>query len=250
MSRKSKKLLRRRNSPPDGPWIWLTQELVDSAAWRTAPINTKRFVERLMIEHMSHAGLENGLLPCTFNDCVQWGIGRRFVEQAQADAIRRGLVYRTQKGRRHSRKLGRTPHLFGLGWLPAHDAAAAPNRWKSWQNGPKLSRPNEFMQGGREALRGAASLYKEDIKSSSPLYTKDNGANPPIPPENKPSLVHLCTLGEKLPPGWTTTKGSDGHVRITSPEGVGIPTVDDPLVGTPEQRAALAELKAWRKAAA
>jgi hypothetical protein len=147
--------LREKRNRPDGPFIWMTRELLESDAWRTAPINTVRFVMRLMIEHMAHAGTENGNLICTFDDLSKWGVGRRFIVKAQKEAIRRGLVYRTQKGCR-SAGAGRRPHRFGLGWLPGHDGSAAPSRWKLYQAKPK-PRPG---------------LPPVDINSSTPLCTK------------------------------------------------------------------------------
>jgi hypothetical protein len=43
---KAEKLKRKRNRPP-GPFVWLTKELLESEAWITAPINTRRVVDRL-----------------------------------------------------------------------------------------------------------------------------------------------------------------------------------------------------------
>ena len=113
---------------------------LESDAWRTAPIDTRRFVERLMIEQLDHAGQENGQLICTYNDCAAWGIARKNVKAAQADAIRRGLVYRTEKGTA-SAGAGRRPSRFGLGWLPGHDGSPAPNRWKGWRPPKAPSKP-------------------------------------------------------------------------------------------------------------
>ena len=94
------KLRDKRNHPPEGePWVWLTRELIESDAWRTAPINTRRFVERLMIEHMAHAGTENGKLVCTYDDLAKFGVASRHRHAAIADALARGLVDRTEQGK-------------------------------------------------------------------------------------------------------------------------------------------------------
>jgi hypothetical protein len=111
-----------------------------------------------MLEHMAHAGTENGLLVATFDDLVKWGISRRLIPKAQKEAIRRGLVYRSQKGSRCA-GAGRRPHRFGLGWLPGHDGSAAPNRWKAFTYVPK-PRP---------------STPTLDINSSTRSGTKLNG---------------------------------------------------------------------------
>ena len=128
------KLREKRNRPPEGePFVWFTREMSESDALRTAPARTIHFVLRLMVEHMDHAGKENGRLICTWDQCVAWGIPRKHVKAAQADAIRRGLVYQTEKGTA-SKGAGRRPSKFGLGWLPAHDGAPAANLWKRYRS--------------------------------------------------------------------------------------------------------------------
>ena len=84
-----------------------------------------------MIEHISHAGLENGRLVATRDQLVEWGIGRKYVHIAIKDAVGRGLIYRTECGGLSYGSVKR-PNRYGLGWLPNHDAAPAPNRWKRW----------------------------------------------------------------------------------------------------------------------
>ena len=62
MSR-SRKMGRRTNHPPDGAaWIWHTVELLASPAWCTQSINCRRLMNFLEVEHLRHAGNENGSL--------------------------------------------------------------------------------------------------------------------------------------------------------------------------------------------
>jgi hypothetical protein len=72
--------------------------MMESKAWRTAPLSTRRFVDRLMVEYMNHAGLENGNLICTYTAFADWGIRRNSIKKAQNDAIKRGLIY-LERGR-------------------------------------------------------------------------------------------------------------------------------------------------------
>ena len=232
------KLREKRNRPPEGePFVWFTRELLESDAWRTAPINTRRFVERLILEHMAHAGSENGNLVCTFDDCVAWGILRKYVREAQADAIRRGLVYQSVQGKA-SPGAGRRPSVFGIGWLPRHDGGAAPNRWK--------------VQGS------TAPDTRQSLKGSSHLGTKSNGGiqpKPPIAPPNKVpkralEIVPKRALENTLPPGWKYGKDSDGHVRALCPgpspkrPWVGVPLIDG--AGDEFEQRARRELQAWQ----
>ncbi len=145
------KLREKRNRPPDGePWVWLTRELLESDAWRTAPINTRRVVERVALEHMAHAGRMNGELIVTYTDFQKWGIRSPSISAAIQDAILRGLIDRTQKGRA-SHGLDRWPSKYAVGWYPRRDAAAALNRWKNYK------------------------LQKSDKNNFSPAYGSEGG---------------------------------------------------------------------------
>ena len=49
--------------PPEGSaWSWLTDELLNSLAWRSQGINCHRLICFLMLEHCRHAGQDNGNL--------------------------------------------------------------------------------------------------------------------------------------------------------------------------------------------
>jgi hypothetical protein len=251
------KLREKRNRPP-GPFVWMTVELLESDAWRTAPLATKRFVERLMVEQVRHGGCENGKLIATFDQLEQWGLDRKTIKAAQADAMKRGLVYRTEKGCR-AKGAGRRPHKFGLGWLPGSDGSAAPNRWKAWVAPAPMpkSRPQP-----KPALA-------QDIYSSGKNGTKLNGGNPrgsKTGPVNKVGRTELekvgrTELGKKahingnrnhngLPPGWKWGKMDDGHVRAQKPGTPGRPWIGVPVVegtGDLEEQQAFGELVQWRR---
>src|SRR5690242_17325171 len=87
------------NRPPRGqPWVWHTAELMASAAWRGRSINCRRFIERLELEHMAHAGKENGRLGVSYDQFVEFGIGRRFIDDVIKEAEDRGLIEVTFRG--------------------------------------------------------------------------------------------------------------------------------------------------------
>jgi hypothetical protein len=166
------KLREKRNRPPEGePWVWMTRSLLESDAWRTAPPTTRRFVEFLMVEHSNHGGCENGKLIATFEQLEKWGIRRKSIPKAQRDAIRRGLVYRTEKGCRSAGR-GRRPHRFGLSWYAGYDGSAPPNRWKAYRASPPLPRGRPFPR------KAQPPTTTQDIYSSSKTAPGANGANP------------------------------------------------------------------------
>jgi hypothetical protein len=101
MSIKSVRLRKERNRPPpDEPWIWLSREMLESEAWRLLPAAAKMVVFRIAIEHMHHAGTENGNLAVTYDDFVQYGVRRNSIRQAVEHAVQHGFTVITERGRR------------------------------------------------------------------------------------------------------------------------------------------------------
>jgi hypothetical protein len=71
------KLRERRNRPPpDGPWVWLTREMIESEAWGPLSLAARRVIDRIMIEHMAHSRTENGNLVVTYRDLKKFGLRR------------------------------------------------------------------------------------------------------------------------------------------------------------------------------
>ena len=89
------------NRPPsDQPFVWHQAELLRSPAWRARSINTVRFVEFLLVEHMAHSGQENGLLLAPYDQLEAWGIGRRFISDTIDEAEALGLVAVARGGKK------------------------------------------------------------------------------------------------------------------------------------------------------
>ena len=87
--------------PPKGqPWVWHSAELRASPAWRGRSMKCVRLLERLELEHMANAGLENGRLIVSYLQFVEFGIGRRLIAPAIAEAEQRGLIEVVHRGTR------------------------------------------------------------------------------------------------------------------------------------------------------
>jgi hypothetical protein len=88
-SRRDRKAAR---PPADEPWIWLTRELLSSDAWQTLSINERRVIDRLLIEHLNHAGTMNGRLRVSHRQFIQWGVTKNAVAPAIHCLSTRGLA--------------------------------------------------------------------------------------------------------------------------------------------------------------
>jgi hypothetical protein len=113
------------NRPPKGqPYVWLTRELLASAAWREMSINARRFIDFLLLEHMGKAGRENGKHKAPYKQLVTHGITLRLVSTAIREAEELGLVDCHRGGMR-------VATTYALTWLPLHDGTPASNRWRA-----------------------------------------------------------------------------------------------------------------------
>jgi hypothetical protein len=137
------KTKKRLNTPPaNQPWGWFSFELLESGAMRSLSINARRVLDRIRIEHMSHAGLENGRLKVTWNDFVKFGISRRFITAAQTEVIAVGIVAIERPGRRaHGEDKG-APTEYRLTYLPVAepgDFRPPTNEWKQFGTNVKAA---------------------------------------------------------------------------------------------------------------
>jgi hypothetical protein len=69
-----------------------------SAAWRVRSPHLIKLLDRLEVEHMAHAGKENGFLAVSYDQLVEYGIGRRFIKAAIEEGEQLGLLEVTYRG--------------------------------------------------------------------------------------------------------------------------------------------------------
>jgi hypothetical protein len=123
------------SGPPRGEsWVWHTAEMIASNAWRSRSINLIRLMERLELEHMMHAGKENGRLKVSYSQFVEWGIGRRFIRPTIDEGVRLGFIEVTP-----GLKLKEVPNAYRLTYLATNERTetgttewhAPTNEWRS-----------------------------------------------------------------------------------------------------------------------
>jgi hypothetical protein len=111
---------RRRNKTIDTPFVPHRIEMLESPAYRALSRAGHRVLARLEIEHLSHAGYENGRLPVTFGDFEKYGMDAQSIAPAQREVQALGFAEITQRGRPSKSDFGRHPHCWRLTYL--HDA--------------------------------------------------------------------------------------------------------------------------------
>jgi hypothetical protein len=122
---------RERNKIPSGePFIWLTLEMLQSPAWRALPPAAKGVIERVIVEHLEHAGKDNGRLPVTYVDFEAHGVPRRAIKFGIEVAVALGFIDVAEKGCSGAGDTRRAAR-YALTWVDRHDGAPRSNRWKS-----------------------------------------------------------------------------------------------------------------------
>lgn len=112
--------------PPAGePWIWLTREIIESDAWASLGINARRILDFLLLDHMAHAGTENGNLKATYKQLEIFGVASRYATGAIQQLEDVGLIECHRGGMR-------VATTYMLTWLPSKDGAPPTDRWRQF----------------------------------------------------------------------------------------------------------------------
>jgi hypothetical protein len=124
-----------------------TRALLESDAWEGRSIHLVRVINRLELEHLDHAGKQNGYLKVTYEDFVKHRVSRRFIKPALQEGVARGLLRIEHKGRymgdgRHDPSLYRLTYLASK-YIPVAGAPSyldPTNEWKQFSGKPERER--------------------------------------------------------------------------------------------------------------
>jgi hypothetical protein len=102
--------------------------LLESPAYRVASRGCRMIMDRLAIEYAHHGGNDNGKLPVTYDQFVEYGLHRHCIAPALREGEALGLFFIAERGRAHAGEF-RSPHLFRI---PYRQVSSDPptNEWK------------------------------------------------------------------------------------------------------------------------
>jgi hypothetical protein len=175
------------NRPPPGePFVWQTQKLRASDAWRSAGINARRFIDFLLLELMNGAGKKNGKLKAPHRELIAFGIGPQYVAGAVCEAEQLGLVECYRSGLR-------VATTYALAWLPLHDSTPATNRWRVYRD-PTL-RPLQRSKSKNLPTESKAALPTEGKADGPNLPTEGKADGPQNLPTERKALYRSSYQG-------------------------------------------------------
>src|SRR5215471_12355330 len=89
----------KRRSKISGQWSPRLIEMLESPAYRALSLSAHRVMSRIEIELAHHGGNDNGRLPVTKQDFIDYGIHHNAVAPAIREAEALGFVRVTERGR-------------------------------------------------------------------------------------------------------------------------------------------------------
>jgi len=153
-----------------GQWASYPIEMLKSPAWCTLSLGARRFIDRLAIELASHAGKDNGRLPLTHKQCVDYGIHQDAVCAAQREAEALGFCELMERGRGGNANF-RKPNLWRITFLNAVNT----NPTHEWRRIETVAEAEAFARRARKArqnshsgIRSNQSLRKTRRRSRIP----------------------------------------------------------------------------------
>jgi hypothetical protein len=83
-----------------GAFAWRLIEMIESPAHRALSLSARKILDRLEIELYRHGGKpeQNGLLPCTYDHFVEFGVHRHAIGPGIREVVALGFVEITRKG--------------------------------------------------------------------------------------------------------------------------------------------------------
>jgi hypothetical protein len=118
----------KRRNRIDGQFSARPIDMLESPAWRALSLSAHRIIDRIAIELAHHGGNDNGRLPVTKLDFVEYGISPRLVAPAIREAEALGFILVTERGRGGNAEHCQ-PNLFFLTFAPCRSSTPT-HEWR------------------------------------------------------------------------------------------------------------------------
>ena len=108
-----------------------TIRMMESPAYRVLSLSAHRVIDRICIEHAHHGGTDNGKLPVTYENFVEYGIHRHAIAPAIREAVALGFIEVTEQGRMQAGEF-RSPSLYRVTFIVSRDGMPT-DEWQKIQ---------------------------------------------------------------------------------------------------------------------
>jgi len=154
----------KRRSTIGGQWSPRLIEMLESPAYRALSRAAHLIISRIEIELGHHGGNDNGHLPVTTDQFVQYGVHRASVAPAIREAEALGFIIVTERGRGGNAE-HRSPNKFFLTFGHGRDSRARPpthdwRRIKTEADAEQIARDARATKDPRAIAHGKQSWRK------------------------------------------------------------------------------------------
>ena len=146
-------------------------EMLESPTYRALSASAHKVISRIEIELGHHGGNDNGRLPVTTNDFVEYGIHRTSVAPAIREAEALGFIHVTERGRGGNADYG-TPNLFFLTFAQSRNSGKHPpthdwRRFKTLHEAERAAHSARSNKNPRAVEHGKQSWHKRQQKQKA-----------------------------------------------------------------------------------
>jgi hypothetical protein len=209
MSKAEPGFIKRRNRI-NGQWQARLIEMLESPAYRALSLSAHRLMSRIEVELGHHGGNDNGRLPVTFEDFIEYGIHRDAIAPAMRELEALGFIRVTERGRGGNAE-HRQSNKFFLTYAHGRDSRANPPT-HDWRKIKTMEEAMEIAEVARDnknprvvqfAQRRAKKIKPRSRKPGSAPITETRGENPKSPitetrttaSPRKPGLLSISRVG-------------------------------------------------------
>jgi hypothetical protein len=193
--------------------------MLKSPAWRALSLSARRVIDRISIELAHHGGNDNGQLPVTKEDFIDYGISGNQIAPAIREAEALGFIRVTEHGRAGNSE-HRQPSKFFLTFANSKSSQNPTHDWRKIKTigeaeaigavAREAKNPTAVMSGRRSwALRKNRNRYQKPIPGS---VSETNTETPqsPVSETNtagsgrKPILLSISRVWGRYPRAQST----------------------------------------------
>jgi hypothetical protein len=185
----------RRRNKITGQFAWRTIEMLESPAMSVLSLSARRLLDRLEIELAHHGGRENGKLPVTYEQLVEFGLHRHCIAPAIREVEALGFTQVTEHGRGGNAEY-RKPNLYRITYRPTDDGMPPTDNWR------RIKSIEEATALALEARQPRLKKQNTDAGFCHVSVSENGGENAQVPPpENGGTGPPPETITTSISPG-------------------------------------------------
>jgi hypothetical protein len=147
----------RRRNPINEQFSVRTRAMLESPAYRVMSLTANRIIARIEIELCRHGGNDNGRLPVTYADFIEYGIHHASIASGIREAEALGFIRVTERGSGGNREY-RRPNLYMLTFSYDRSTrdALPPNDWEKIKT---IEEAQQIASAARNAKNERAEAF-------------------------------------------------------------------------------------------